>query len=510
MSPKPLATATPARSAATAVLDSTETADRHAFEAALAADFPTQKRPEEGEVVSGLIAGITPDLVLVAIGGKSEALMDLAELDGEVVGDRIEAVVIKASPDIRISRRLAASRRAKAELKAAFAAKIPVAGRVMSRNKGGFEIAIGGATGPRAFCPVSQIDIGRHDEASLATFIGQSHDFQIIEYLEEGRRVVVSRAALLRQAQEESAAKARESLHVGAVVNGKVRSLTDFGAFVDLGGLDGLVHVTEISHKRVAHAKDLLHVGQEVSVKVTKIEQDGKRISLSMKELEKDPWDGLKERYAPGTPFHGKIVRHADFGLFIELEPGVDGLIHVSQLPPGLDRKDPSLAISESVNGWVRELDPSARRLSLTLREIVTKDPWETIAGRLAEGEVVPGVVENVATFGVFVRLDAGLTGLIPNSETGLPRGAVASKSFTPGKKVDVKVTSVDTARKRVSLAIPVATDEADRADVKKFREETAKREKVEPEAVSGFGASLLAALSGPRKNQKSVLKSAR
>lgn len=480
-----------------------ESADRRDFEAALESTFPANKRPEEGELVSGVIAGITPDVVLVSIGAKSEALMDLHELDGERVGDSIEAVVVKSSPDIRLSRRLAVARHAKAQLRAAYEARIPVAGKVLSRNKGGFDVAIGGAGGPRAFCPVSQIDVGRHDEAALAQFLGQTFDFRIIEYAEEGRRVVVSRAELLRKEREAKAAEARESLKVGAVVTGRVRSLTDFGAFVDLGGVDGLVHVTEISRRRVAHAKDALAPGQEVTVKVTKIENDGKRISLSMKELEKDPWDGIAERFAVKAPFSGRIARQADFGLFVEVEPGVDGLVHVSQLPPGVTLKDESVKPGQIVNGWVREIDPAARRLSLTLREVATHDPWDGISARLPEGALVSGEVESVATFGVFVRLEPGLTGLIPASETRLPRGSNLAKSFAPGQKVDVAVLGVDKERRRISLAVPSTTDEADRGDVKRFREDSARREKESTPTVSGFGASLLAALGQEKKKRR-------
>ena len=198
--------------------ESTESADRHAFEAALDASFPATKRPAEGDVVSGIIAGITPDVVLVSIGAKSEALMDVHELEGEKVGDRIEAVVIKASPEIRLSRKLAAGKRAKAELRAAFEAHIPVVGKVTSRNKGGFEVAIGGSGGPRAFCPVSQIDVGRHDEAALMAFVGQSYDFRVIEYAEDGRRVVVSRAALMRDQLDGAREAMREQLEVGKIL----------------------------------------------------------------------------------------------------------------------------------------------------------------------------------------------------------------------------------------------------------------------------------------------------
>lgn len=495
----------PQNTVAVPPVDSAESADRHAFEAALEAGFPTQKRPAEGDVVSGTIAGITPDVVLVSIGAKSEALMDVHELEGEKVGDRIEAVVIKASPEIRLSRKLAAGKRAKAELRAAFEARIPVVGKVTSRNKGGFEVAIGGAGGPRAFCPVSQIDVGRHDEAALAAFVGQSFDFRVIEHGEDGRRVVVSRAALVREEQEAAREEVLSTLQPGAEVTGHVRSITDFGAFVDLGGgIDGLVHVTEISHRRVAHAKDVLTPGQEVRVKITKIENEGKRISLSMKELEKDPWEGVTERLVPGTTFSGTVARHADFGLFIEVEPGIDGLVHVSQLPPGVTLKDDEVKPGTVVNGWIREVDTAHRRVSLSLREVSTSDPWEGISQRMPEGSVLTGEVENVATFGVFVRLEPGLTGLIPNSETGLPRDAPASKAFSPGQKVEVKLIGLDTTRRRISLSVTGAKDEAERADMRKYREESERRENGPASGgVSGFGVSLLAALENPRTSQR-------
>jgi small subunit ribosomal protein S1 len=254
----------------------------------------------------------------------------------------------------------------------------------------------------------------------------------------------------------------------------------------------------------VAHAKDVLAVNQEVEVKITKVENDGKRISLSMKELEKDPWEGIAERLAPGTPFSGTVARHADFGLFIEVEPGIDGLVHVSQLPPGVSLKDEAVAPGAVVNGWIREVDTAHRRVSLSLREVSSSDPWDGIATRMPEGSVLPGEVENVAAFGVFVRLEAGLTGLIPNSETGLPHGAPATKIFSPGQKVEVKVIGLDTARRRISLSVTGAKDEAERQDIRRYREESAQREQSSPSGgVSGFGASLLEAMNNPRTSQR-------
>jgi small subunit ribosomal protein S1 len=489
--------------ATTTVLETPEAADRRAFEDALKADdASSRKKLVEGETVLGTIAAVTPDVVLVSLGGKTEALMEKSELEGLKVGDRIEAVVVKAGPDVRLSRRLALGQRTRAELRAASSAKIPVQGKVSARNKGGFEVALGGTSGLRAFCPVSQIDVGRHDEEALKAFLGQTFDFRILEYTEDGRRIVVSRAALLREEHDARAAEAREKVVPGAVLKGRVRSITDFGAFVDLGGIDGLVHVTEISRRRIAHAKDVLAVGQDVDVKVLKIEQEGKRISLSMKELESDPWEGVTSRLAAGAPFTGKIARHAEFGLFVELEPGIDGLVHVSQLPPGVTLKDAAVAVGETVTGWVKEIDPPHHRISLTLREVAMSDPWEGIETKLSEGTVVGGEVENVATFGVFVHLAPGLTGLIPNSETGLPHGTPASKSFLPGQKIEVKVIGLDTKRRRISLSVAGAKAEADRVDVKRYREDSAKREKEKAPAVSVFGASLLAAIQSPKSKQ--------
>jgi small subunit ribosomal protein S1 len=221
-----------------------------------------------------------------------------------------------------------------------------------------------------------------------------------------------------------------------------------------------------------------------------------------MKELEADPWATLAERFAPGASFTGTVARQADFGLFVEVEPGVDGLVHVSALPPGVSIKDPQVAVGQTVQGWIKEVDPSHRRLSLSLREVATGDPWVNIKERYAEGSVVKGEVESVAAFGVFVRLEPGLTGLIPNGETGVPQGTVV-KNFPQGQQVEVKVIGLDTERKRISLSASGAKAEADRGDLRKFREDSAKREKASEPSVSVFGSSLLQALNNPKSKQK-------
>ena len=230
--------------------------------------------------------------------------MDLHELDGEKVGDRIDAVVIKAGPDIRLSRKLAVARRAKAELRAAWETAIPVLGKVSPGTREASRSPSAAPAGRARSAPSPRSTSAVTTRPGLLQFVGQSFDFRVIEYAEEGRRVVVVARALLREALEQALGEIREKIVVGAVLTGHVRSITDFGAFVDLGGVDGLVHVTEISRRRVAHAKDVLTIGQEVTVKVTKVENEGKRISLSMKELEKDPWEGLARADPARHAFH--------------------------------------------------------------------------------------------------------------------------------------------------------------------------------------------------------------
>src|SRR5689334_165572 len=297
-----------------------------AFEASL--NFKT---PEVGELLRGTIVSISGDDAFVSYGGPSEAVMATAELDGLDIGDAVEGTVVKSSPDIRISRKLAKGKASLEQLRQMYENRLPVEGKVSGRNKGGFEVNVSGL---RAFCPLSQIALGKIENPDA--FLNQTIEFRVTELSDDGRRVVVSRAALLKEAAAERAAETRNRVVMGAELTGKVKTLTPFGAFVDLGGIDGLLHVSEMSRRRVTDPKDVVQIGQEVRVKVIKVENDGKRISLSMKDQEPDPWHDVAERFAPGTAFNGRIVRSTDFGYFVEVEPGVDGLVHVSQLPHGV------------------------------------------------------------------------------------------------------------------------------------------------------------------------------
>ena len=442
--------------------ESAEATFAEAFEASL--NFKT---PEQGELLKGQIVSISGDDAFVSYGGPSEAVMATNELDGLDVGDTVEGTVVKTSPEIRISRKLAKGKASLDLLRQMYENRLPVEAKVAARNKGGFDVNVGGL---RAFCPLSQIGLGKIDNPDQ--FIGQSYEFRVTELSDDGRRIVVSRAALLKEANASRAEETRRNIVPGAELIGTIKTITPFGAFVDLGGIDGLLHVSEMSRRRVTDPNEVVTVGQEVRVKVIKVESDGKRISLSMKDQEPDPWSDVADRYPGGTQFSGRIVRTTDFGLFVEVEPGIDGLVHYSQLPFGVKQGGAEIAIGTNVSGWVREVDPAKKRLSLSLREVATRDPWEGAAQRNPAGKVVEGTVDHGGAPGIFVQIEPGLTGLIPNSEINVAPGADPSRAHEAGEKLAVRIMSIDTQRKRISLSHEAAKAAAERDEYVKFAEE--------------------------------------
>ena len=457
--------------------ESAEATFAEAFEASL--NFKT---PEQGELLKGQIVSISGDDAFVSYGGPSEAVMAANELDGLDVGDSVEGTVVKTSPEIRISRKLAKGKASLDLLRQMYENRLPVEGKVAARNKGGFDVNVGGL---RAFCPLSQIALGKIDNPDQ--FIGQSYEFRVTELSDDGRRIVVSRAALLKEANASRAEETRRNIVPGAELTGTIKTITPFGAFVDLGGIDGLLHVSEMSRRRVTDPKEVVTVGQEVNVKVIKVENDGKRISLSMKDQEPDPWSDVADRYPAGTQFSGRIVRTTDFGLFVEVEPGIDGLVHYSQLPFGVKQGDADIAIGTTVTGWIREVDPSKKRLSLSLREVATRDPWEGAAQRYPAGKVVEGTVDHGGAPGIFVQIEPGLTGLIPNSEISVAPGADPSRAHEAGEKLAVRIMSIDPQRKRISLSHEAAKAAAERDEYVKFAEERGDNESGESAMALAF-----------------------
>jgi small subunit ribosomal protein S1 len=467
-----------------------EPGNNNEFEMALRESFDAEDH-KPGDVIKGTIVAIHGDVALVDVSGKSEAVLDRAELDDLGTGDPVEVVVVSTGEEVRVSRRLALEAKLKEELNEAVASGEPVEGKVMGRRKGGFDVTVSGV---RGFCPMSHISDVRVED--LDSHLGQTYVFKVLEYEPDGQRLVVSRAAHLRKDKEKKREEAWSTLEAGAEVDGRVRSVTDFGAFVDIGGVDGLVHVTEISHHRVNHPTDELQTDQEVRVKILDLDKQKDRISLSIKALQADPWETIEERIQARGPFEGTVVRKADFGAFVQLEPGMDGLLHVSQLKPGIELD--SLEDGQTVQGWVREIDTENRRISLTMRQIPDRDPWERIEMRYQEGQTVEGTVENGADFGVFVELEAGLSGLIPISELGIERDTDPRTVFPPGEKVQLKVMTLDPERRRISLSVKAAKRDQERQE---YSQHMSADGNAEP-TMTGFGSQLQAALGTEKKKK--------
>jgi small subunit ribosomal protein S1 len=470
--------------------ENTPVSDSQSFAEALAETFINDQLGV-GQLVSGEIIAVSGDVALVAVGGKTEAVMDRAEMGELRPGDGLDAVVVSLSPELRVSHRLAIERREREALKGAFTNAIPVEGKVTGRNKGGYDISIAGL---RAFCPLSQIDLSF--PRNVDSYLGKSYLFRITELADDLGTMVVSRALVLREERDEAARQAWASIEAGAEIEGTVKSVRDFGVFVDLGGVDGMVHASELSHRFGVRPAQVVKPGQKVRVKVLEADREKDRIALSMKALEPDPWTEVPDRFPAGATFDGTIARKVEFGIFVEVLPGVDGLVHVSQLPPGMTIGDAELAPGSSVRGWVKECDPARRRLSLSLREVATGDPWSDAETRYATGTLVEGLVERTAPFGVFVELEPGLTGLIPASESDLPKGADLASKFQPGTKVSAAVLSVDRERKRISLSLKKAKETKSSKEFRRWAEE--KQAPRKPE-VTAFGAALQKALQEKR-----------
>jgi small subunit ribosomal protein S1 len=454
------------------------------FEEALREGFSDQD-VRVGDVIEGTIAAIHGDVALVDISGKSEAVLARDELEDLGTGDPVEVVVVELGDEIRVSRRLAIEHRLKEKLAEAVASGEPLVGKVVGRRKGGFDVTIAGV---RGFCPISQIEERWSDDVDR--HLGATYTFKVLEYDPDERKLVVSRAAHLREERERRRQATLEKLEEGAVVDGTVRSITNFGAFVDLGGVDGLVHVTEIAHRHVAHPGDALTVGEAVRVQILELDLEKNRISLSIKQLLPNPWDEAAERFPVRGAFEGTVVRKTDFGAFVELVPGLDGLLHVSQLPPGTELDAPELAVGQTVTGWIRDLDLDNQRIGLTMRRLPDHDPWERVEMRYQEGQVVEGTVENGADFGVFVELEPGLSALIPISELGLSKDQDPKAAFTPGDSVTAKVLSVDEGRQRISLSVRAWKRDQERQEYAGHMEK-----RSEEPTMTGFGAQLAAAL---------------
>lgn len=441
------------------------------------ADFrmPQRRRLEVGEVVEGVVVSIGASEVFVDLGAKSEGAIDKKELlDGEgqltvAVGDQVKAYVVSLEPELILSHTMGRAQLEREALQDAYDLGVPVEGRVSAVNKGGVEVELAGT---RAFCPVSQLDLGYC--ADPAALVGQRLQFRITRYAEDGRNIVLSRRALLQEAQQEAAEATRAELQVGAEFLGEVKTLQPFGAFVDIGGLQGLVHISEISHSRIEDPSEVLSVGQQVRVKVMKIERDPKnpqreRIGLSMRALLGDPWEEGVRAIKVEDVVSGRVVRLQPFGAFVEILPGVDGLIHISELSDRRVRQPSEVVqVGETVQVKVLAIDVPARRISLSLRAALDQGP----AVELAVGATVDVVVDRVEPFGLLATIKgAGRTGrgLIPVEETGAQRQTNLRRAFAVGTELKAVITSIDAATGKIRLSISALADREDREAYSSF-----------------------------------------
>ena len=449
---------------------------------------------ERGQTVEGTIVAIGPEVAFVNVGGKGEAIIEIAELtnaDGVVevaAGDRIQATVVSTAGGLTLSRRLVRRAATARQLSDAFQAGLPVEGKVAQAVKGGYEVRI---AGERAFCPLSQIDTVRTTDP--ATHEGRVYTFRIIEYKEGGKNLVVSRRALLEEEQRASAAEVRRSIVVGAVLAGRVISVRDFGAFVDLGGgVQGLLHVSEMGWSRVSDTTQVVAPGEDITVKVLRVDDDTQKIALGLKQLAENPWSKVDATYEVGQVCTGRVTRVADFGAFVELEPGVEGLAHASTFVQTGRREEWSRSVPVGMTGAfeILSVDPERKRIGVALVE-----EGSARAGRTGSSEsaIVPGVrltgkVERHEKFGVFVFLAPGRTGLMPLSETGVARGADVMKAFPVGTDVEVVVLEVDPSGRRIRLSHKAVQDAQ---EAEELREYTEREDAASAEAFGSFGDKL-------------------
>jgi small subunit ribosomal protein S1 len=438
------------------------------------------KRVDKGQTVDGVIVGIGHGVAFVNVGGKGEALIELAELKNDAgelevaVGDRIQAMVVSTEGGLTLSRRLARGSATDRQLEDAYRAGLPVEGKVERDVKGGYEVRVGKS---RAFCPASQIDTVRNTDP--AQHIGRNYAFRIIEYKEGGRNLIVSRRALLEDAQQAEAVELRRSMVPGAVVTGRVVSVRDFGAFVDLGaGIQGLLHVSEMGWSRVADTAQFLAAGDTVTVKVLRVDESTQKIALSMKQLVDDPWATVQERFEVGQTHTGRVTRVADFGAFVELEPGIEGLAHVSTFAPtghskGWARLVPTGA---TASFEILTIDLEKKRIGVALAQDGSATPAAagaaaTPRAEMAPGTIVTGRVERHESFGVFVSLAPGRTGLMPLSETGVPREGDVGKAFPVGSEIEVVILDVDQSGRRIRISRKAVIDAREAEVVREYAE---------------------------------------
>lgn len=423
--------------------------------------------PREGSVVKGRVIAIEAGQAIVDIGYKMEGRVELKEFaePGEApsveVGDQVEVFldrVENARGEAAISRDKARREAAWDRLEKAFNDDARVEGAIFGRVKGGFTVDLGGAV---AFLPGSQVDVRPVRDAG--PLMGLKQPFQVLKMDRRRGNIVVSRRAILEESRAEQRAEVIARLSAGDAVDGVVKNITEYGAFVDLGGVDGLLHVTDMAWRRVSHPSEILSIGETVKVQVIKINKETHRISLGMKQLTEDPWDSVEARYALESVHPGRVTNITDYGAFVELEPGIEGLVHVSEMSWTKKNVHPGKIVSTSqeVEVMVLEIDSVKRRVSLGLKQ-TKRNPWEVFQEEHQVGAQVEGPVRNITEFGLFIGLDNDIDGMVHLSDLSWKqRGEEAIQNYRKGDMVKATVLEVDTEKERISLSIKALESEA-------------------------------------------------
>jgi small subunit ribosomal protein S1 len=414
----------------------------------------------EGSVVKGKVVGIEKDLAVIDVGLKTEGRVALREFQGpgrqnEIkIGDTVEVYlerVENALGEAVLSRDKARREESWGKLEQAFKANEKVQGVIFNQVKGGFTVDLDGAV---AFLPRSQVDI--RPIRDVTPLMNVNQPFQILKMDRRRGNIVVSRRTVLEETRAEQRQELVQNLEEGQVIDGVVKNITDYGAFVDLGGIDGLLHVTDIAWRRVNHPTEVLNIGQQVKVKIIKINHETHRISLGMKQLLDDPWQGIEAKFPVGAKYKGRVTNITDYGAFVELEPGIEGLIHVSEMSWTKKNVHPGKIVSTSqeVEVQILEVDPVKRRISLGLKQTM-RNPWELFVEKYPPGSLVEGEVKNKTEFGLFLGLDGDVDGMVHLSDLDWKRpGEQVIEEYKKGDKVKAQVLDVDVEKERISLGI--------------------------------------------------------
>ena len=416
----------------------------------------TFRNIDEGTIIEGQVVALSKDRVVVDIGYKSEGIIladqfSNEELQALKLGDKLKVYIEEredAEGNLILSKEKADKMKVWEELEKAFKEEKTVEGRILSRIKGGMMVDIG----VKAFLPGSQIDL--HPVRDLDGLVGKSFPLKVIKINQRRGNVVVSRRVLLEESRDKKRQTTLSTLKDGQLIQGTVKNITDYGAFIDLGGIDGLLHITDMSWGRVNHPSELFMVGDKVEVMVLKYDRDSGRISLGLKQKGSDPWTHVATKYSVNSRIRGRVVSLTDYGAFVELEPGVEGLVHVSEMSWSHDVRYPSrmVSVGDQVEAAVLNVDPASRKISLGMKQ-VAPNPWDTVAEKYQVGSRIEGRVKSLTDFGAFIGLDEGIDGLIHISDMSWTKHIKhPAELFKKGQKVEAVVLRIDKEKERLSL----------------------------------------------------------